>query len=221
MKLVSAVYDDFHPFYELLSGTVQEKLEHMIVSANSDVLDAESILILWGGGDISPALYNKKRSRWGNGEDTPGRRDREEWAMLQRAIKLNIPIIGVCRGAQMLCAAAGGHLIQHLDNHAGRKHEITTSDGDTLVVNSLHHQLMYPFEVDHKLMAWSKENLSREYHDEDKILKELPCEPELVVFPKIRGIAAQWHPEAMDADSPASKYLLKIINEVVHEQDAG
>jgi gamma-glutamyl-gamma-aminobutyrate hydrolase PuuD len=137
--------------------------------------------------------------------------------MLQQAIKLNIPIIGVCRGAQMLCAAAGGHLIQHLDNHAGKMHEITTIDGETLTVNSLHHQLMWPFEVDHKMLAWSKEKLSKVYWDEDKVLDEIKCEPELVVFPKIRGIAAQWHPEAMNSESPASQYLLNVIREVINE----
>jgi gamma-glutamyl-gamma-aminobutyrate hydrolase PuuD len=218
MKLVSAVYDDFHPFYELLPGTVQEKLNNLIVSNDPLVLDKESILILWGGGDISPMLYKKQLSTRGYGSEAPSHRDRVEWDMLQQAIKLEIPIIGVCRGAQMLCAAAGGYLIQHLDNHAGYGHEIQTIDGETLKVNSLHHQLMYPFEVDHKLLAWSKENLSNQYWDEDRVLTEIKCEPELVVFPKIRGIAAQWHPEAMSEESPASQYLLNVIKGVINDE---
>jgi gamma-glutamyl-gamma-aminobutyrate hydrolase PuuD len=135
--------------------------------------------------------------------------------MLQKAIEIGIPTIGVCRGAQMLCAAAGGKLIQHLDNHAGAGHDILTVDGQTMYVNSLHHQMMYPWEVDHQLLAWSKEKRSEEYHDEDRILNEIPCEPELVVFPKIKGIAAQWHPEAMRSETPASQYLLKTIKGMI------
>lgn len=217
-RLVSAVYDDFYPFYELLEGTPENKLNNLSVSQDPDDLTKEDILILWGGGDISPMLYNKALSKRGYGGEYPGPRDHVEWNMLQRAMELNVPIIGVCRGAQMLCAAAGGHLIQHLDNHAGRNHEITTVKGETLTVNSLHHQMMYPFEVDHRLLAWSKENLSRSYYDEDKILDDIPCEPELVVFPKIRGIAAQWHPEAMSASSPASQYLLNTIKDVMQNE---
>lgn len=213
-KLVSAVYDDFHPFYALLDGQ-DDPASALITSANPDDLDTDSILILWGGGDISPALYNCKLSPMGGGGEEPGPRDQVEWAMLQRAIELVIPIIGVCRGAQMLCAAAGGKLIQHLNNHAGANHEVTTVDGEHFMVNSLHHQLMYPFEVDHKLLGWSSTNRSEIYYDEDKILMELPCEPELVVFPTIRGIGAQWHPEAMRSEAPASQYLLKTIKEVM------
>lgn len=217
-RLVSAVYDDFHPFYELLEGTTQDKINNLIASIDPDVLTKDDILILWGGGDISPTLYNKALSKRGGGDVEVRGRDRVEWNMLQRAIELNIPIIGVCRGAQMLCAAAGGYLIQHLDNHAGSNHEITTVDGDVLKVNSLHHQMMVPFEVDHKLLAWSTEKRSRVYFDEDKMLTEIKCEPELVLFPKIRGIAAQWHPEAMSAESPASQYLLNSIREVMHDE---
>lgn len=219
MKLVSCLYDDHHPFYDLLSEDEQNNLNDCLkISVDPDELDAESILILWGGGDISPSLYKSKVSIRGGGSEQPNQRDAIEWAMTQQAIKLQIPIIGVCRGAQMLCAAAGGKLIQHFDNHAGRNHEITTVEGDRLTVNSLHHQLMYPFEVDHELLAWSSTNLSQEYHDEYKVLKEIPCEPELVVFPKIRGIAVQWHPEAMSAKSPASQYLLKTIKEVISRE---
>lgn len=218
MKLVSAVYDDFHPFYELLEGTREEKVNSLITSRDPEILDKDSVLILWGGGDISPKLYNKMASKRGYGDDEPNWRDRVEWAMLQKAITLDIPIIGVCRGAQMLCAAAGGYLIQHLDGHAGASHEITTLDGETLKVNSLHHQLMYPFEVDHRLLAWSSEKRSKEYHDEDKVLNDINCEPELVVFPKIRGIAAQWHPEAMSVEAPASRYLLNVIRGVIQDE---
>jgi len=216
-KLVSAIYDDWYPFYEILPKEAKhcDANEVLKVSADPTDLDTDSVLLLWGGGDISPSLYNAAPSRRGYGSVEPNRRDRIEWALLQRAIEIGIPIVGVCRGAQMLCAAAGGKLIQHLDNHAGANHEIITVDGEVMQVNSLHHQMMYPWEVDHRLLAWSKEKLSNEYHDEDKILNEIPCEPELVVFPKIKGIAAQWHPEAMHSTTPASQYLLKTIKEVM------
>lgn len=213
-KLVSAVYDEFHPFYTLLpDNTIASEVLH--VSANPEDLDKDSILLLWGGGDISPSFYNAKRAARGGGDEQPNRRDRIEWAMLQRAIELGIPTIGICRGAQMLCAAAGGKLVQHVDNHAGMGHTITTDTGDIYPVNSLHHQMMYPFEVDHIMKAWSTTKLSDDYHDETTVFNEIKCEPELVIFPKIHGIGAQWHPEMMRPEAPATQYLLKVIKDEI------
>jgi len=215
-KLISSIYDDFYPFIELLPQQDAPVRDSLLASANPLDVTPDSVLLLWGGGDISPSFYGAKRASRGGGDDTPNRRDRIEWAMLQRAIEVGAGIIGICRGAQMLCAAAGGKLMQHVDNHAGYGHTITTIEGETLHVNSLHHQMMYPFEVDHELLAWSSEKRSGEYHDENMVYTDIPCEPELVYFPKIKGIGAQWHPEMMKHDAPATQYLLNKIKETLH-----
>lgn len=205
MRLVSAIYDDFYPFHAL------PMVDSCINTDNPTDLMPGDILLVWGGQDISPSLYNKKLAQQTGAGVEPGWRDRIEWALMQRAKALGIPIIGVCRGAQMLCALAGGYLIQHIDNHGSYSgHEIETVDGQVLHVNSLHHQMMYPFEVDHKLIAWSKQKLSRRYIDEDKNV-DVPCEPELVYFDKVKGFALQWHPEMMDSEVPATKYLFNYI----------
>lgn len=214
-RLSSVLYDDFHPFYGLLDMK-RDANEALRVIDDPKELEANDILILWGGGDISPKLYNQHVTRHGGGSEEPNRRDRIEWACLQRAIELKVPIIGVCRGAQMLCAAAGGYLIQHVDNHAGNNHMVKTAEGEEFQVNSLHHQMMYPFEVDNRLLAWSSE-IRSDIHETIDGNIQVKVEPELVVFPKIKGIAAQWHPEAMRAEAPATQYLLKIINEVLEE----
>ena len=64
-----------------------------------------------------------------------------EWAWMIEAQNLGISIIGVCRGAQFLCAFAGGKLIQHMTGHHG-DHSITTVDGRVYQSSSDHHQLM-------------------------------------------------------------------------------
>lgn len=216
-KLVSVIYDDFYPFYSLVDKGEQPfpSLTSLHTIDNPDDLDQGSILLLWGGGDISPSLYGKEPSRYSGATDRPSRRDEIEWACIQHAIEIGVPILGICRGAQMLCAAAGGTLMQHVDNHAGRNHLITTNTGDKYKVNSLHHQMMYPFEVDHELLAWSTENLSSVYYDGNNILNEIQCEPELVIFPEIKGIAAQWHPEMMNEKEPATKYLIKVVKDKI------
>jgi putative glutamine amidotransferase len=190
-----------------------------------ELKEGDSALVIWGGSDINPALYNHPIHRTTH---PGGMRDRSEWSLVQRAIEKGIPIIGVCRGAQMLCAAAGGFLIQDVRNHAGPHHMVETIDGQSFKVNSIHHQMMAGLEtVDHELVGWCPKN-------EDGYLRGLPYgymddkqyipkpdwkEPEFVYFPKINGYAIQWHPEAMASESPATQYVLNYIRK--KEQDRG
>jgi gamma-glutamyl-gamma-aminobutyrate hydrolase PuuD len=128
---------------------------------------------------------------------------------MQRAKELDVPIIGVCRGAQMLCALAGGFLIQDVTAH-GRSHMATTSKGDMFQVSSLHHQMMYPFEVEHEMLAWASRPQSAHYLDVDTPI-EVKIEPEAVWFPKVKGFAIQWHPEFMDSGCTATKYCHEVL----------
>lgn len=145
---------------------------------------------------------------------------------MQRAIEMGIPIIGVCRGAQMLCAAAGGYLIQDVNGHHGR-HEVTTYDGNKFIVNSIHHQMMVPNDVEHTLVGWSSSNLSTQagvpyygYKQGEFFVPPADWrEPEFVYFPKINGYAIQWHPEMMALESDATKYVLNFIKRTEDERN--
>lgn len=216
-RLYSAVYeDDCHPFNALLleSGNVQ------VARTTDDLKDSNSALIVWGGQDINPGLYDHPM----HPTTYPGgARDRVEWSLVQRAIEKGIAIIGVCRGAQMLCAAAGGWLIQNVHHHGGT-HPVTTIDGKTLMVNSIHHQMMAGLEkVDHELVAWREGREGAPYGYRDGKVYEPPAEfkePEFVYFPKINGYAIQWHPEMMGVSNPATLYILDYILKKEKERDA-
>ncbi len=76
--------------------------------------------------------------------------------------------------------------------------------------------MMFPFDVDHDLLAWSPENLSQSYWGltagytlKDKIYSE----PEVIFFPEIRGFAVQCHPEWHNEDDPFNKWMIKKIKE--------
>lgn len=204
--LYSAYYKDSgHPFNSLAK-------EVIVARQPSDMIEEDSALVIWGGSDIHPNLYNHVMGR---GTYPGGKRDDDEWALLQQAIKMGIPIFGVCRGGQMLCAAAGGYLIQHVNNHAGARHEVTTSNGETFMVNSIHHQMMVaPKEVGHEMLAWSTRHLSDVYLYQNDQNHPVPQqEAEFIYFPAIKGFAIQWHPEAMHLDSPATQFIMEQINE--------
>ncbi len=131
-----------------------------------------------------------------------------------------IPIIGVCRGAQALCVFAGGKLVQHVTGHASGNHYVTTTDGEILLTTSCHHQMMYPWDIDYELLAWSSDSKSTMYLGEDnKPLKaDGFCEPEVVYFPRVRGLAIQGHPEWMGANDEFVHYCNDLVCKYLLEE---
>ena len=206
--IYTAMYGGTYPFSELGSKTIK-------VHSPDEMTEKDAILIVWGGADINPSLYNHPRSVT---VYTSPHRDAVEWPCMQKAVQLGIPIIGVCRGAQMLCALAGGFLIQDVSNHAGPNHAATTIDGSVIRVNSIHHQMMAGLEnVEHELLAWSSTPLSKYYtwkDDREYIPPKGFVEPEMVYFPKVNGLAIQWHPEGMHEDSPATQFIMEKYNDI-------
>ncbi len=69
-------------------------------------------LLLTGGGDIDPAFYGEDRHE--TVEDAEPGRDEFELDLARRAIDADLPVLAICRGAQVLNVAAGGSLVQDL-----------------------------------------------------------------------------------------------------------
>lgn len=208
MNLYSGLYDSFHPLDIFFPKAGQ------VVAREPSDLQGPGILIIHGGADISPSLYNKGRSRRTYADEVPSYRDKAEWALIQEAIKQKIFIFGICRGAQMLCAAAGGYLIQDVTNHAGSGHMVYTDKGE-FKVNSLHHQMQAPWDVEHQILAVS-EPLSEHFLDVDNDIK-VPNEPEAVYYPTLNGLGVQWHPEMMYENTYANLWIKETLKEYVHE----
>lgn len=110
-------------------------------------------LILAGGGDLDPALYGAEPDPRTTGIRPV--RDTGEVALLRAAVDADLPLLGICRGMQLMCACAGGKLVQHLESedHRGTpgvyvRHPVTTVAGSRLAgilgetseVPSYHHQ---------------------------------------------------------------------------------
>ncbi|MFI9003297.1 gamma-glutamyl-gamma-aminobutyrate hydrolase family protein [Streptomyces sp. NPDC053541] len=72
-------------------------------------------LVVAGGADVEPARYGAEADpRTG-----PPARDRDSWelALIDAALAAGTPLLGICRGMQLLNVALGGTLVQHLDGH--------------------------------------------------------------------------------------------------------
>jgi gamma-glutamyl-gamma-aminobutyrate hydrolase PuuD len=92
-----------------------------------DVLDLLDALLVIGGNDVDPALYGTE-AHPANGALSP-RRDAVELALVRRALERDIPLLGICRGIQLLNVARGGTLVQHLaDSIDVRPHRLSDSE---------------------------------------------------------------------------------------------
>jgi gamma-glutamyl-gamma-aminobutyrate hydrolase PuuD len=172
-------------------------------------LKNQKALVLWGGEDISPSIYGQK-SVYAHATDKPSQRDALEIALVNRAVDLGMPILGICRGAQLLCALDGGTLWQHVDNHAGWDHKITVR-GHTYNTNSYHHQMMRPSK-DAEVIGTSLHVLSSVKCSEKEELTGLDPECEIVWFPKLRALGVQGHPEWLPKKHDLN-YLTKSLFE--------
>lgn len=84
-------------------------------------------LVVSGGADVEPALYDEAP----HPATGPPRRDRDAWelALLAAADERGLPVLGVCRGMQVMSVAAGGSLVQHLPDVTGAPTHDPGGDG--------------------------------------------------------------------------------------------
>jgi putative glutamine amidotransferase len=134
------------------------------VSAAASLNDLDGVL-LTGGGDIDPARYHETRHP--QTADPDGARDTLELELARLALERDLPMLGVCRGLQVVNVAAGGTLIQDVPSEVNQAirhqvdsplyaiaHEVWVTrdstlarlmqeelrEGEVLQVNSRHHQ---------------------------------------------------------------------------------
>ena len=81
------------------------------------MLDLIDGLVLTGGADIDPAFYGQEAHA--ETVDTVPERDAFEIALVRAAIERDLPVLGICRGMQLINVARGGTLLQHLPEHFG------------------------------------------------------------------------------------------------------
>ena len=213
LRLIQALYNSEGLFDEVFQGGMALSGVDKWTPEHGDVL------LLHGGADISPTLYNSQPSARGCKMVDPSQRDLKEVSFVNRAIQNNVPIIGICRGAQLLCAMNGGQLFQHVESHDGTDHIIhTTSSDKKVIANSIHHQMMRLKGVTHQLLAWTikRSNVHEVGPDDDKVEEwEVRLEPEVVWFPQVKGLGIQGHPEMVSKATSFYKYCLNTIEEYV------
>lgn len=168
----------------------------------NDLLDRLDGILFTGGYDIDPQRYGSQPHP--KVEHIDAERDRVECHLVQAAMQAGKPLLGICRGLQVINVALGGSLYEDLqDQFAGSiMHDNHDKPRDSLVhsvnverksllsqiipcnrtqVNSLHHQGVRLLASDLNPSAFSPDGLV-----------------EAIELPDLRfGLAVQWHPEEL------------------------
>ena len=163
------------------------------------MLDMVDGLLISGGNDVSPEMYGSDENKCGILDRN---RDTMEKRLLEKALEKDMPVLGICRGVQLMNAALGGTLHQDLPSEGYLNHTIVDYDRNVVThtvevkngtllesiigagevgVNSFHHQAIDKLAPGLAAAAVSKEGIV-----------------ESVYMPgKKFVLAVQWHPEMM------------------------
>jgi len=184
-------------------------VDPLLTENPSRVLDLIDGLMLAGGADIDPAAYGEQRHT--DTLDTAPERDAFEIALTRAAIARDLPVLGICRGMQLINVACGGTLLQHLPERFGH-HEhrrvVGSFDGADHDVILLEGSLAARSagEVRHATKSHHHQGIDR-LGDGLRVsgvstLDDLPEAIEWDGGPPTRRfvLGVQWHPEA-DAES--------------------
>jgi putative glutamine amidotransferase len=167
-------------------------------TSDAEVLDRLDAVVFAGGADLDPALYDQPAH-----EQTTGlrpERDAAEVPLMRAALDRDLPLLGICRGMQVLSVVSGGVLEQHLPDvvgHEGHRPErgVYGRHGVRLAPGSLAHRLLGD-EVNvpsyhHQGLASAGSLTVTGWADDES--------PEVVEDPTRRfALGVLWHPEAGD-----------------------
>lgn len=193
-------YDSNLAVYDMSSMSLKEAVEK---------LNSCDALLLSGGLDVHPRNYGKNYDTLRCNIDA--KRDTLEFQLIKIALDRKMPILGICRGEQILNVALGGSLVVDIPDDIGKKvihkikdsvayHKIKLDNGflkdlimqDEGIVNSVHHQSVGKVSDSLKIVARTEDGVVEGYEWKNKFGKQF-----------LLGL--QWHPEKLDYQSPFSK----------------
>lgn len=207
----------------------------VLIPAGEDLSDIEDLLcrldalVFTGGGDLNPLLWGEQPVPQLGGINK--KRDLQELILMRRALDKQMPVLGICRGLQVLCAATGGRLVQDIYSSTLYKEPLLkhsqTADRDVcthtvfLEKGSLIHRLMGRDEIDvnsfhHQAVGEPGEGLKISARSQDGVVEAV----ESAYGKSVLGV--QWHPESfyMTQGQPMAPIFRWIVGEAEQYREA-
>lgn len=178
-------------------------------------IDYADLVILTGGSDINPALYGENPHPFTYFNLS---RDEKEIEVYNYCVEKSINIAGICRGGQLMSVLNGSRMLQHVDNHNVREHQIVDFETKKVYwVNSVHHQMMVPGDGAELIAAAIGQATSKETVDSNgKPLAVFDdgLDPEVLVYrlPNINLLCFQAHPEYGHKET--TDYFFELVERV-------
>jgi len=194
--------------------------DEALIADPDDVLDLLDGLLLAGGADIDPGAYGAHAHPETKG--TVPERDTFEIALTRRALERDLPLLGICRGMQLMNVARGGTLEQHLPESHGHHdhrrvlgsfddadHDVRLAEGSLAhraagetvhATKSHHHQGIAEVGDGLEVTGWA-------------VMDDLPETLELRDGRFALGV--QWHPEADET----SRFIAALVDEAAAARD--
>jgi putative glutamine amidotransferase len=186
-----------------------------LIEKPDEVLARLDALILAGGVDIDPAAYGAEPHDETEKGTVP-ERDDTEIALVRRALEIDLPVLGVCRGMQVMNVALGGTLLQHVPDKVGHSehqrnpgsfedsdHDVRLTPGSLAAraageeihgTKSHHHQAIAELGEGFEVTGWS-------------MIDDLP---EAIEARERRfALGVQWHPEVDET----SRLIAALVDE--------
>jgi putative glutamine amidotransferase len=191
-----------------------------LIEDPDEALDLIDGLMLAGGADIDPAAYGAQPHAKTDG--TVPARDGFEIAITHRALERDIPVLGICRGMQLLNVARGGTLYQHLPERFGH-HEHRRAPGT--FEGADHEVRLAPGSLAARA-AGEELHATKSHHHQgvDRVGEglvvtgwaELDGLPEAIEAPDRRFVlGVQWHPEADERSRLISSLVMEAAQSKV------
>lgn len=151
------------------AGGLPVMIPPMAEASLTALLERLDGIVFPGGADVDPAIYGEAPHP--KTEVNPDL-DELELAAARWAVSAETPVLGICRGQQLLNVALGGSLIQHVEGHrqTGDRTALTQRltvqpgsrlrevfDADVLDVNTMHHQAVRELGSSLRAVAWSED----------------------------------------------------------------
>jgi putative glutamine amidotransferase len=182
------------------------------------IFDRFDGLLLSGGGDIDPAIYGEPPhvALWGLNAD----RDQTEMELVRWAAQQQKPLLGICRGIQVMNVALGGSLIQDIPSEV--PDALEHSFDDTVVPRE---HLAHPVKIDAasrlqgiigaeiaQVNSWHHQAIKRLAADLQIVARSPDGIVEAVEIPGHRfALGVQWHPEWLYDKQPEMKRLFGAL----------